>query len=150
MASDIAIVWNNDIMEGDISFKDGDMVRENGLSTAVLMSMFTDRRDNNERGWWGDQVSIEQDQIGSRLWTLERASTTIETIVLAKEFIEESLQWILDDGVVAAIVVTVERQGNKTNGDRLAVQIEVEKTDGNLEAFRFADLWEGQFMEIIV
>ena len=85
MAKDIKIKYDNDLMEGDIDFLNGDLIREDGLETAVLISIFTNKRaldsDNlinpgEKRGWWGDLVSdIEGDKIGSKFWFTAWTST---------------------------------------------------------------------------
>lgn len=157
MARDIRLVWNESLLEGDLLFQEGDLLREPGLQTAVIISLFTNRRadegdpldnPNDKQGWWGDQISeIQEDQIGSRLWILSRAKTTQENINLAKYYIEESLEWMIEDGIVAKIEVEVERQERKGKGtgDVLTFAIKFFKIDGNTEEFKFEDLWEGQF-----
>jgi len=155
MASDIKILWDDIYQEGDIKFQDEDLIREEGLSTAVLLSLFIDRRadssdplddPNDLRGWWGDRLDADTngDQIGSRLWLLDRSKTTQETINNCKIYAEEALQWMLDDGVCADINVTVERYGNAGN-DRLALKVEILKKDGNTEVIKYNDVWDAQF-----
>lgn len=152
MASDIKITWNPATMQGDFTVTDGDLDLDGGLTTAVKISLFTDRQarlddpyeNNDRRGWWGDQTSsISGDQIGSRLWLLERAKTTSETIRLAKGYIEEALQWMIDDGVAKKVEVTVERAGRPGN-DRLYFKVTIRKSDGNDVTYKFDDLWENQ------
>ena len=62
------------------------------LVQAVLISLFSWRRSNDDdgvqipyrKGWWGDTFSsISGDQIGSRLWLLQREKLTRETVALA-------------------------------------------------------------------
>lgn len=141
---------------GDLVFENNDLNTEQGLETAVIISLFTDRRANDDdilpevnsddkRGWWADQTSnIEEDQIGSRLWLLNRAKTTEENIVRCKQFVRESLQWMIDDGVVIKMTVDVERQGDPGN-DRLAFAVDLFKQDGSKVSLRFDNKWEGQF-----
>ena len=111
MADDIKIRWDIGLMAGDLSVVDEDLESESGLETAVIISLFTDRRardddelpdpnNSDKRGWWGDLVAeVADDQIGSRLWLLERAKTTENVLVKAKEYAEESLSWMIEDGV---------------------------------------------------
>ncbi|MFX1675214.1 phage GP46 family protein [Paraburkholderia sp. A2WS-5] len=91
----------------------GDLARGDDLETAVLVSIFTDRAANPDdvipdgtgdpRGWWGD---IGEDKpIGSRLWLLDRSKQTQEVLNNARDYINEALQWLIDDGVVASIDV---------------------------------------------
>ena len=159
MANDIKMLWDTDLEEGDIQFDKGDLVREDGLETAMLMSLYTDRQadiddvllDSNSddrRGWWGDIVNnTNNDKIGSRLWLLQRATTTDNTLVDAKFYIEECLQWMIDDGVCQDIVVEVERQNRDDGSATLASKISILKSDGTTTAIKFADLWDAQIGE---
>lgn len=153
MAKDVKIIWDNDLAEGDIQFKNEDLVREEGLETSVFISLFTDRRadeddelDNpdDKRGWWGDDLETNGDQIGSKLWLLDRAKTDQATINKAKDYIYESLEWMLTDGVIADLNVIVERVEN-VNGDRLYFKTELFKIDGTTEVIEYNDLWAAQF-----
>lgn len=156
MAEDIKLIWNNDTMEADIGVEDGDVTHEDGLETAVILSLFTDRRANdddplpdpdstNRRGWWGDQAAnIFKDQIGSRLWLLERSKTTEENLVAAKEYTLECLEWMIEDDVAKKIEVNTERL---TKGllEILAIEVIIRKNDGTLFAKTYETQWEGQF-----
>lgn len=157
MAQEIKLVWNPDEMEADIVTEYGDVVKEDGLETALILSLFVDRRANDDdilpdpdstdkRGWWGDQINpyIEGDQIGSRLWLLKRSKTTDENLVRAKEYAMEAIQWLVEDGVAAKVEVTTERIGDPGE-DKLAMEIKVLKIDGTTIAKRYELQWEGQF-----
>jgi phage gp46-like protein len=117
------------------------------LERAVIISLFTWRRANpddelpstNKYGWWGDTYpQIPSDRIGSRLWLLSRAKLTAETVLRAKEYAEESLQWLIDDGVAAAFQVQAERQGL----DRLALGVKIIRGDGASLNIRFTNVWD--------
>lgn len=116
------------------------------LPRAVIISLFTWRRANtdddlpasNKYGWWGDTYPQEiNDRIGSRLWLLSRAKLTNETVLKAKEYAEESLQWLIDDGAAADVQVQTERQGL----DRLALGIKIIRGDLSAIDIRFTDIW---------
>ena len=157
MAKDIKIIWDSDFAEGDLGLADGDFTREEGLETAVMMSLFTDARadiddplpdpqSENRKGWWGDKVSdIEDDVIGSKLWLLDRSKTDDAAITDAKAYIEEALQWMIDDEVVIDFDVIVERQQNLSGTEILAFQVIFYKKDGTTEEMKFDDLWQAQF-----
>lgn len=159
MASDIKILWDDELIEGDLGFQNEDLVREDGLSTAVIMSLFTDRRaedddilddQDDKRGWWGDRLENEGEdiesfhQIGSRLWIIERASTTNANLQKAKIFIEEALEWLVEDGVAESVDVVVERQGRPETAI-LSFSVTIYKSDGTTEALTFDDVWNSQF-----
>lgn len=148
MASDIKFVWNETFLEGDFQCQGGDLLREEGLTTAILISLFSDARaddddeiddKNDKRGWWGD---LESDTpIGSKLWQHDRAKTTQTTITKVKKTIEDSLQWLIDDEVAEKIDVNVYRSGIEGN-DRLNFEIKIYQSDGNEIAYKFDDLWK--------
>lgn len=117
------------------------------LVRSVMVSLFTWRRANPDddlpgdlrMGWWGDTFApIANDRIGSRLWLLSRAKLLPETAALAKEYAEEALQWLIEDGVAARVDVRTERQGLST----LAIGVQIYKSDGSrLLDVRFTDVW---------
>jgi phage gp46-like protein len=153
MARDIKLIYNRDNFDFDISFENSDLIREEGLESAVFISLYCDRRakdddnlvnDEQYRGWWGDQLEENNDEIGSRLWLLKRAKTTQENIELARQAIIESLQWMLDDSVAASIEVEVERNQEEPENNKLFASIKIFFQDGNSVAYKFQDLWEAQ------
>lgn len=155
MANDIKMKWDNDLMEADVVLSIGDLEREEGLETAVIMSLFTNGRvdideklladKNNREGWWGDQYAdVETDRIGSKLWLLLRSTTTEETLEKAKIYAYEALEWMIEDGVASEIKVEVERQEDPGE-DRLAFKLKVYKDYGDMVAEEFSIVWNKQF-----
>lgn len=155
MPDDIQISWNEKLMTGDVEVDSGDLISEDGLETAVLISLFTDRRardddtlpdldSDDKRGWWGDLANpdVEGDQIGSRLWLLQRAKTTQEVLVRAEGYVKEALQWMIDDGIAVKIDVDAERQ-IRDGGDMLAFKVMIYKKSGVAESVKFEYQWEG-------
>ena len=117
------------------------------LPAAVVMSLFTWRRanpdddlpSNKKFGWWGDTYpQIDNDRIGSRLWLLSRAKLTPETVLKAKEYAEEALQWLIDDGAAASVIVLAERYSI----DTLALSITIIRGDASLLNIRFTNVWD--------
>lgn len=119
---DIALIWNPALGEADLAMNGGDLATDGGLQTAVIISLFTDRLANpgdpipdgtaDRRGWWGDMpldpgaqdtAPSGPDLTGSRLWLLERALQTQETLNQARAFAEESLAWMVTDGVAGSV-----------------------------------------------
>lgn len=155
---DIKLSWDDDILEGDLLFADNDLTTDSGLETAIIISLFTDRHANNDdilpdpdndnkRGWWGDLLAdVAKDQIGSRLWLLEREKTTIEVLQRAKEYGEEALQWLIDDLIASRVEVIAERNQERSDYNRLDLQANVYKSDGNNISFKFDDIWNAQFL----
>jgi phage gp46-like protein len=132
----------------DVEIKNGDVVRDDGLETAVTISLFTDRRvteeekpylANSKRGYWGDLFSeIDGDKMGSRLWTLEREKRTTEVLRRAEDYTREALQWLIDDGVVLSISAISSYDDNKF----LNIDVKIIKPLGNES--RYKVLWDKQ------
>lgn len=122
--SDIAFLWDNQAAAPDIAMDGGQLAMDDGLRTAILISLFTDARaapddalpeDNaDRRGWWGNAypaiTTPRSYELGSRLWLLDRAKTVEQVLAQAKSFAREALQWLLDDAIVTSIEIEAERQ----------------------------------------
>ena len=125
MTLDVALIWNPQLGEADFAIYGGDLATDAGLQTAVIVSLFTDRLADpgdeipdgtaDRRGWWGDMPvdATAQDTpaagvqlIGSRLWLLTRALQTQDTLNRAKAYAEESLAWMVADGVAGRVTAT--------------------------------------------
>jgi len=159
-SGDIAIEWPALFLDSDFVFEDNDLKQDDGLTTAVIISLFTDKRaaaddilpgDLDEsfpdrRGWWGDLLApdVPGDQIGSKLWLLERSKTVDEVIALTELYVFDALQWMIDDGIIVDVDIEpeIERQGSAGN-DILAIKISLKKSDGTDLALNFETIWNG-------
>lgn len=135
--TDIALVWDSVESRADLVISAGALLLDDGLRTAVLISLMTDataRDDDNladgdaaaagdRRGWWGDvPLAGEATRpIGSRLWLLRRAKATEGTRLRAVTMAREALAWMVQDGICQRIEIEAELQGNPP--DRLAFGI---------------------------
>lgn len=133
----------------DLAIVDGDLEGDDGMETAVLISLFTDRRaedgdelpDNttDRRGWWADAFSdVEGDLVGSRLWLLSRSKHLPEVAVQAEGYAAEALQWMIDDGISESITVSAEWIDPQT----LALKVEITRPARTPLSFSFDNLWE--------
>ena len=112
---DITTVWGTANSRGDWALAGAMLESGNDLQTAYFISIFSDRMaqpgdvipdgSNDRRGWIGDAGS--KYPIGSRLWLLDRAKATQKTANLARTYVTEAVQWLIDDKVVARHAVTV-------------------------------------------
>ncbi|WP_165681395.1 phage GP46 family protein [Metapseudomonas otitidis] len=145
--SDIALVWNG--TEADLAIEGGDLVLEEGLQTAAVISLFSDRRarlddvlpadDGDRRGWVGDAwPRVDGDQIGSRLWLLNREKDIPETLRRAREYARESLAWLIEDGIGASLDV----QASVPMRGVLRLELTVNRRDGSTFNHQFDTLWE--------
>ena len=133
----------------DIGYRLGDLDQRDELTTAIIMSLFCDRRANDDdplpvdgesrRGWWGDDYfEVEGYKIGSRLWLLQREKQTDETLTRAKEYVNESIAWMIEDGIAEKVVPTVEWVAMGV----LGIQLEVYRPNGDQVLCRYDYLWQ--------
>lgn len=141
----IGLSWNEELMTADLDVGASGIATDASLKTAVVISLFTDRRarsddplpalDGDRRGWVGDALSdVPDDLIGSRLWLLAREKQTEETRRRAEEYAREALTWLLAEKVATDITVTAEWRARGWLG--LAIAIRLRK--GGIENFQFA------------
>lgn len=146
---DIELNWQAEAFGADARLVMGDLSTENELRTAVVASLFSWARaeDDNvlpdgitKNGWWGDSYPVKPGhKIGSRLWLLRREKLTQETIARAEEYCREALQWLIDDGVAKGIDVELVRNGI----DRLDISITINRAAGTSVALNFGNAWYG-------
>jgi len=146
--SDIRTTFIDPIKGADYTLDALGLIEDNGLDTAVILSLFTDRRaevDNmlpgdstDRRGWWADAyATIPGDKFGSRLWLLSREKQLSAALTRAKEYAEESLQWLIDDSVVKSVhaTATVVRTGV------LGLVVEIQHGNETASRYRFEKFW---------
>jgi phage gp46-like protein len=135
----MALGWNTAAGVGELLLgPNAALASEDGLGTAVILSLFTDRRAEPDdelpdgadplfgrRGWIGDALTIGaapgRDRIGSRLWLLVREKQVEETLRLAEDYAREALEWMVEGGLAAEIEVTAEWVAMGTLGLRVAI-----------------------------
>ncbi|HGM5579294.1 TPA: phage GP46 family protein [Pseudomonas putida] len=119
---------------------------ERAWQRAAVISLLTwrraesdDRLDDAERqGWWGDSFpTVADDRIGSRLWLLRRRALDAATVRDAEAFARESLDWMLEDGRVIDVAVTVTR-----GPDRLNLAVALSLRDGGQVTLKLDNLWQ--------
>lgn len=146
--TDIALHWDNDAFSADLALAEGDLATDEGLRTAFIISLFTDARARSDdplpspgadpRGWWGDAyMDAEDGVLGSRLWLLDREKRLGSTLIRARDYAAEAVQWLIRAGVCSSIDVEVEAQGNA-----LAIALYPTRPSGPARQ-RFDFLWEG-------
>lgn len=160
---DAAIVFDAETLSSDIGLALGDLQTDSGLTSAVIVSLFTDARalpgdrlpdeavppwDQvtptqmfvDRRGFWGDAIpsSVRVDDgrqqvTGSRLWLLRRSKMTPDVLARAESYAREALAWLIDDGVARRI--DVEAAADRT--DWLVLSVVIWRPDG----MRFDYAW---------
>lgn len=142
---DLAMVWRNGF--GYLSLTGADLKTEDSLRTAVLVSLFTDRQarlddvipdgSDNRRGHWGDSFLPGDDQIGSRLWLIEREKVLSEVLRRAEDYSREALSWMTRRGAARSVQVSAWTTGRND----LNLKITITRPDGHVDSFEFLDMW---------
>lgn len=114
--TDIAISFDRSptVLSFRAGLDDGDLSTTESLYSAVLYSLFTDRRaseddvipdgTNDRRGCWADDF-IDEESEGSKLWLLDRSKQLQSVLNDAEQYAREALQWIIVDGLATRIDV---------------------------------------------
>lgn len=110
-------------MDAGIDPTTGDLSgqRISTLANAVYIRLITPLGS-----WWADT------SLGSRLHELQRSKDLSRVGALAKQYAEDALKPLLDDGRAKAIAVTVEQPHN----GRLELLVEVTDATGDRQVFR--------------
>ncbi|MGL6223897.1 MAG: phage GP46 family protein [Steroidobacteraceae bacterium] len=149
--ADIALRFE-DFAGGDLFLDGQDLARDDGLESAVLVSLFTDRRATLEqiragddpadlRGWWGDyRAAVDGDQIGSHLWLLRREKQTAEVLSRARQYAEQALAWMIEDKVAKSVTVTTEYG----QAGWLLIESIIERPNGSRVRYRYDYEWAAQ------
>lgn len=138
--TDLALRWDPASFTGDIALQDGALAIDDGMRTAIFLSLFTDARAPDDavlpeqgadrRGWWGngfapDGLSSRHQEVGSLLWLLRRSKITNATIAMAKTYATAALEWLITDQVARSVLVEVEAQGQT-----LAIGVTLDRPTG--------------------
>ncbi len=128
----------------DLAVENSEIQKDESLKTAVLISLFSDARcekielpagEKSQRGFWGDCILGEK--TGSKLWLLERAKHTNETLLRAKEYAKKALEWMISDGLAKEI--SVETSFNFQR--KMIINILIFKNNGVVESLDVSNLW---------
>lgn len=128
----------------DVQINGSDFASSEGFETAIPTSYFTDARApavqvqeaQDRRGWVGNILSVDLErELGGLLWILDQARITEDTLNFTKSFAQDSLQWLIDDGVARLVQITVEREGVDT------IRIFTNITTIDNTVLRYVTLW---------
>jgi len=144
---DVGLFIGDDGLIGP-AIEGGDLKADEGLETAVLISLFTDQRvtsgelpagQSDRRGYWGDiYPPVQGDQIGSKIWTHERGKSSTETLAALESRITEALDWMIDDGAASSVSV----EGSIDAYKQMFFTIEIARPTG--ENDRYSLVWDKQ------
>lgn len=149
--SDLALKIVDNCIDIGLNSSGTSMERDDGLESAVLISLFTDRRvseseipdgETSHRGWWADEFAeASGDMIGSRLWVYERSKLTTQTAAAIQVRAKQALQWMLDDGVASEIAVTT-----SLIDKAIKIEVQIRKPKQNSTNL-FSIFWDGQSLK---
>jgi phage gp46-like protein len=117
----------------DLAIDIDDLTSDHSLSTAIIISLFTDLRADDQpekRGWWGGVI-------GSHLWLLGREKLTQETLNKAKTYCEAALQWMVTEKIALAVNISVSRLSLES----IQISVDVIKPDAVIN-FQYAYVWD--------
>lgn len=83
------------IIKGDL--KTADTTEMNSVISAVLIQLNTDKREGNERGWWGDEFLGFQ--LGNLAWTMQKTKTSDSYALRAEAYIRDALKPLINQGL---------------------------------------------------
>lgn len=121
--------------------EDGDIKTVDFFDTAILYSIFGERRATKEevldpvlrRGWIGN----EEFENGSKLWQYRQARLTRSVINSVSDEARFSLEWLVSDG----LAVSIDEVQALVKNNSLVLSITIRRSLDNIER-RLYTLWE--------
>lgn len=132
----------------DFALEQFALATDDGLETAVILSLFSDARADDDdalppgqtdrRGWWADAYPVEAgDRFGSRLWLLRASKQLQQSLNDARLYAEQALAWLVADGVARKVEVETFIVREEVMG----MMVRIHRPDGNVSPIRFETLW---------
>jgi len=143
---DLALEKNEDGVY-DFVIENGELKLVNSFDTAIVMSVLIESRaDESEvpvnflrRGWWGTLFPrITGFVLGSKFWLLFQARATEDTKNKGVSFLQDGLQWFIDQGLLQNVIVTGEVFPDKSN---ITFLIQLVRFNNTVDSMAF-NLWE--------
>lgn len=142
----------------DLLIVDGELVADEGLETAIIVSLFSDARADADdllpeesqivdsppyvrevRGFWAD---TPEDRWGSKLYLLSRTKATADTANRAARFAEEALGWLLSNGIASRLDVDAEFLEALTDDGRLDKVLSLTIGISRGTSSRWSSVWD--------
>lgn len=134
--SDLALTWVDG--HGDLVVINDELMLDDSLTTAIVISLFTDLRVGDERGWWGDDFGDDNTHhTGSKLWLLGREKQLQSVLDDAQTYATQALSWLIDD----KLVIDYQVVASNPNAQVLLLTIIVTLPDGSKDRLTFSTRW---------
>lgn len=126
----------------DLDFDGVDLRTGKSLENGVVLSIGSEGRSAGNSfektlqsdGWWGEPT-FENDRWGSLLHTILSKKNDANIILLAEQYVKDSLKWLVDDGVFGSVEATATK-------DDSALYIDVAISKGDVsENYRYEIMW---------
>lgn len=143
MINDILMQHNGKYF--DIALENGDLQQDLSFYTAIMSSLFVNKRANsdeitqpqNQSGWWGNLYNQDPTyEIGSKLWILKQTRNTTDILNKGISFIQDGLKWLPDGGYCQSVNVS-----GKRTSDNIEFSIVIHVTKNQVEKYTIK-LWE--------
>jgi phage gp46-like protein len=124
---------------------DGNFEVDEGLTTTILTSIFTEARANEievarplaRSGWMGNiNFPTNGRQLGSLVWLTASMRRTTENLNKAIDFFKKALNWMVEDGIAETISVT---GSLSTKGADISVEVKPFREE---PVTMYTKLWE--------
>jgi phage gp46-like protein len=139
--------WGDIVLNPD---NKSELVLDDGLENYVSILLFTNRRADDSdiipegspdrQGFWGD--TLLGFSLGSKLWELQRMSIGNKLIVQAKQFAEDALKILIDEGIADSVSVDVTK--NPNNKNELVFKVLIIKLDKGSIGYSYYYNWKNQ------
>ena len=132
----------------DLAFDEvkGDLLTSDSLENTVVISIGTYARERNlgkvanlkpnVGGWWGDAIS-ENGNLGGYLYEAFPGKLTEVTARSVENLVNESLAWMVEDGVAKSVGCKAEIADEET----MNVTITIQRPDGGDDAYAYEIKW---------
>ncbi len=111
----------------DIDFDNGDFDLTDGLDTAIILSIFAEKRASKtqiiepllRRGHFTNEFSqVENYEVGSKQWLFsEQVPNSESNLTLLENTIRDGLQWMVQDGIISNSTVSASKSNATINID---------------------------------
>jgi len=128
---DVKLIQTDD--GGDIEFIAGQPVMDQGLETAVYISLFSS-------DWWGNAISEQNEKLESKLEDIYNRNLSNQTRLDAEEYVRKALEWMIRLGIAKRIDVSA----SLPTPGWLGLEITIIEPNGSEQNLRYSINWAKQ------